>query len=155
VGSHLPTQEEEKAAGEIKLRSHWEREGVNPVVPHQIGTPLHNVETAKFVPQKLTKYSMDPTNPRGKDKARVWKAALGMDKRHASQVERQVLEQLKSLPAEKSDVDEFGERFNVFVPVTGPNGRTVDVLSAWIYDRDQKSGTISSKPRMINCYVPR
>lgn len=155
VGSHLPTQEEEKAAGEIKLRSHWEREGVNPVVPHQIGTPLHTVEAAKFVPQKLTKYSMDMTSNRGRDKAIAWKKALGLDKRHAKLVERQIMEQLPQLPAQRRDVDEFGERFCVMVPVTGTNGRTVDVVTAWIYDRNKETGSISSRPRMTNCYVPK
>jgi SPP1 gp7 family putative phage head morphogenesis protein len=153
--SPLPTQAQERQAGEIVPRSHWERQGTNPLIPHQPGTPLHNVDRARFAASKLTNYSMDPTSPRGRDKARVWQAALGMDKGHAQEVERQIMARLAELPAVKSDADEYGERYSVFVPVTGPNGRTVDVLSAWIYERDKKTGAVSTVPRMINCYVPR
>jgi len=155
VSGPLPTMEQETAAGEIQRRSHWERQDYSPVVPHMPSAPMHNVEQAGFDPRKLTKYSMDPGSPRGKDKARVWLAALGMDKSHAAEVQRQVMEQLPDLPAKPHGVDKYGERYNVMVPVTGPDGRTVDVVSAWIYDRNKETGAVSSKPRLLNCYVPK
>ena len=63
----LPTQEEEKAAGEQRLLSAWERhtpeggEAWPEVVRHVPGEPLYNIRKAKFIPQKLTKYSLDVT----------------------------------------------------------------------------------------------
>ncbi|MBC17097.1 MAG: hypothetical protein CL942_08600 [Desulfovibrio sp.] len=151
VASPIPTMEEEKQSGEHKLRSLWERQEYNPVTPHTDGRPLHNVERAAFVPNKLTKYSMDPDHPRGKSKARVWASALGMDKSQAKDVERQIMDQLPKLPALKDSTDEHGERFSVLVPVTGPNGRTVDVTTAWIYKRGR--GSVSTKPKLITCFV--
>lgn len=151
VASPIPTMEEEKQSGQHKLRSLWERQEYNPVTPHTDGRALHNVERAAFVPNKLTKYSMDPKHPRGKDKARVWAAALGMDKTHAKEVEQQIMDKLGAFPALKDSVDEYGERFKVLVPVTGPNGRTVDVTTSWIYDRGNES--VSTKPRLATCYV--
>ncbi len=44
-------------------------------------------------------------------------------------------------------VDQFGSRFSVDIPVTGPNGNTVAVRSAWIYE----SG--STNPRLTSVYV--
>uniref|UniRef100_UPI00255ADB8F DUF6883 domain-containing protein n=1 Tax=Pseudodesulfovibrio pelocollis TaxID=3051432 RepID=UPI00255ADB8F len=155
VASPLPTREQEKASGEHKLRSQWERTEHNPVTPHVEGGRLPNVERARFLPEKLTTYSMDPNHPHGRDKARTWKGALGYDKRDAGEVERQIMAQLPHLPAERDMIDAYGERFNVMVPVTGKNGRVVDVLAAWIYDRDTKTGQLATKPRLINCFIPR
>lgn len=151
----LPTAEQERAAGRHELRSQWERQPGSTVVPHAEGEPLPNVERAKFLPEKLTAYSMDPASKTGgADKARVWKEALGMDKRHAASVERQIMEQLAGRPAVRGKSDKEGERFRVLVPVTGPNGRTVDVVAAWIYDRDKESGRfISTVPRLVTCFV--
>jgi hypothetical protein len=40
---------------------------------------LRNAHHAAIRPEKLTRYCLDPTSPRGRDKARVFKAALGFD----------------------------------------------------------------------------
>lgn len=155
VKSPMPTRKEEEASGEHKLRSQWERQTGSQVVPHQLREPLPNVERARFDSGKLVNYSLDPDNPRGKHKARVWKTALGIDKSHAAMVERQIMAQIANLPAvRKSGADQYGERFNVIVPVTGPNGRTVDVLTAWIYDLKQAQGASSTIPRLQNCFIP-
>ena len=151
--SPMPTQAEEAAGGEHKLRSRWERESFGPITPHTEGLPLHNGARADFIMDKLTRYSMDPSSPRGKSKARVWKAALDMDKHHAEDVRKQVMEQLDKRPAFRDLADKHGERFKVVVPVTGPNGRTVDVTTSWIYERG--SGRTSTKPRLVTCYVGR
>jgi len=147
----IPTMKEEKESGGRKLRSLWERTGPGPVTPHMEGSSLHNRERAAFIPEKLTRYSMDENHPRGKNKARVWKSALGMDKSHADEVERQIMESLAGRPAFRDMADRHGERFTVMVPVTGPNGRTVDVTTGWIYKREQDR--ISTKPRLVTCYI--
>jgi len=153
TGSPLPTMEQETAAGRIAPRSHWEKQDFNPIVPHQPGAALHNVEHAVFDRGKLADYSMNSDSERGANKARVWKTALGMDKRHAREVERQVMAALADHPVTNRQVNQFGEKFRVIVPVTGPNGRTVDVTTAWIYDRNEKTGSVSAKPRLTTCYV--
>ena len=40
---------------------------------------LRNARHAVIRPEKLTRYCLDPASPRGRDKARVFKAALGFD----------------------------------------------------------------------------
>lgn len=152
VASPLPTREQEKASGEHKLRSQWERTDNNPVTPHVDGRPLPNVERARFLPEKLTAYAMDQDNPRGRDKARLWQGALGFDKRHAAEVERQIMDKLPGREAIRGDHDKYGERFVVVVPMEGRNGRVVDVKTVWMYKRDQKRGTVSSRPQLVTCY---
>ena len=98
---------------------------------------------------------MNMDSERGRDKAVLWKELLGIDKRHAAMVERQIMKQIAHLPAVRNKTDKSGERFNVMVPVTGRNGRTVDVVTAWIYDRDTVTGSRSTVPRLTTCFVPK
>lgn len=153
----LPTRGREMNAGEKQLLSHWERQSGSAVIPHVADKPLVNVDKAVFDPRKLTRYSLDPEakNPRGRDKAQLFNELLGMEKQHAGLIEKQVGAWLEHLPAVRTRADKYGERFEVYVPVTGPNGRTVDVMTAWIYDRDDASGKISATPRLINCFITR
>jgi len=151
----LPTAEEERATGEHVLRSRWERQETSQVVPHVDGEPLPNAERAAFDRDKLTRYALNPDHPVGGDKARVWKAALGADRRHAAMIERQIMEHLADSPAARGSVDRHGERFTVRVPVTGPNGRTVDVTCGWIYEKDTTWRVLSTSPRLTTCFIRR
>ncbi len=153
VASPMPTRREEEESGEHVLRSQWERQTGSLVVPHEESRPLPNAERARFEPRKLTAYSMDPG--KDPDKAITWRKALGADARHAADIERQIMSRLASLPAQRGRTDEHGERFSVLVPVTGPNGRTVDVLTAWIYGPERGGAARATTPRMTSCYIPK
>jgi len=152
----LQTAAEARNSGEKTLYSQWERTESSQVIPHVSGKPLVNVDRAEFVPRKLTHYSLDPEakNPKGRDKAKLFKELLGVEKQHAGLVEKQVMAWLEHLPAVPTKADIWGERFEVYVPVTGPNGKTVDVMTAWIYEKKSK-GKISTTPRLTNCYITR
>jgi len=151
VGSPLPTSAQEQAAGRRELRSQWERDPKSETVPHVPGLPLPGVDRAEISSEKLGGYSLDPRHPKGK--GRVFQAALGMDRRHAADLQRQIMEQLDSLPAVRGPRDEHGERFQVTVPVVGPNGRTVDVTTGWIYQKG--AGSMATAPRLVTAYIPR
>lgn len=154
----LPTQEEEKTVGEQRLVSAWERhtpeggETWPEVVRHMPGEPLYNVERSSLALHKLTDYVLSPTNEKGKHKARKMASVLGIVQKHAPLLQEQILRYLPDLEAKKGNADEFGERFSVLVPVTGPNGRTVEVKTAWIYDR--REGKVSTVPRLTTAYIP-
>lgn len=157
----LPTQEEEKRGGEKLFKSQWEKlagndpENTVPIIPHKSGEPLFNVDRALFIPAKLTGYSLNPNHSSGKDKARVWAATIGAGPRDAGEIERQVMMSLHRYPAVPEGApQEFGEKFTVMVPVTGPNGKTVDVLTAWIYDKNRSGTAYSTVPRLTTIYVP-
>ncbi len=63
------------------------------------------------------------------------------------------MELLPYAEAIRNKSDEKGERFNVYIPVTGKHGRMADVMSAWIYDRDEDTGEVNEIPRLINCFI--
>lgn len=158
--SPLPTAEETEARPERNLLSTWEMHN-REIVPHQPGAPLPAADQASFDMGKLVNYALSPDNPRGRDKARVFAAALGVGPEHAEMIHRQILDQLPHLAAVRPDpsggavrTDRYGERFNVVVPVTGPTGRTVDVMTAWIYDRaSDRRGAQSGMPRLATLFV--
>ena len=151
----LPTQEEERESGRKRLLTQWEKAVGSEVIPHVPDAPLLNVDKATFVPEKLTRYSLDPTHPTGKDKAVVWKASIGATLKDAPMIEKQVMAWLEHLEAKpKGEPTERGVKFNVMVPVTGPNGKTVDALTGWIYEKSEDGKTIATHPRLTTIFVP-
>jgi filamentous hemagglutinin len=56
---------------------------------------------------------------------------------------RQVRDQLDRLPAREGKSTDFGRRFEVEIPITGPNGRSGTLFTVWQFDKG------STTPRMI------
>lgn len=153
--SPLPTWEEVQKDPQKGLQTVWERQN-REVVPHEDGKPLWNADIAQFDAAKLSRYVLDPAHSRGGDKARVMAAALGAGPKDAAMIRRQILSQLPKMTAARPALatDQYGERFRVRMPVTGPNGRTVDVVTAWIYDRDpDRRQSQAAAPRLITMFV--
>jgi len=46
------------------------------------------------------------------------------------------------------------KKYEVIVPITGPNGRTVEVLTVWQFDRLSDSTQYADAPRLVTLYVP-
>ena len=148
----LPTQAQEKAGGTQRLLTQWEKSAGAEVVRHVPGAPLYNAERA-FVPTgKISGYSLNPEHSSGKHKARKFKAALGFTPRHVRELEEKLL---AGLPAVKADRDGFtpqgAEKFVALVPITGPNGKTIEVRSVWQYVR--KGMASSTRPQLITVYI--
>lgn len=141
--SPLPT--EATTAGRPALLSYWERHFAE-IVAHEDGRVLPGADAAIADPRKLSAYALaDP------DKARVFASALGMDAAHADDLRRQILDGVRGAPASRRQTDRHGERFQADVPVTGPNGRAVEVRTAWIYDR--QDGRQAEAPRLVSAYI--
>lgn len=97
--------------------------------------------------EKLRDYALDPGHPQGKNKARVFKAALGMEQGHA-----RVSEILKSTlvrsPAVRGLMLDYGELWTTYHELVGLSGRPVVVTVAWIYRIEQ-----ADVPVLISCYI--
>lgn len=151
----LQTRAEAESSGQKTLYSTWERQETSRVIPHAPESPLVGVDSAALDKHgKLVKYSLNPNHPSGRHKARVWKATLGATQEDADMIYDQVISFLPYAEAAAKEADKHGERFSVMVPVTGPNGKTVDVKTAWIYDRTKDGRSISMKPRLATIYIP-
>jgi len=96
---------------------------------------------------KLTDYCLDDTHPRGRHKARVFAARLGLARSDAALLRAELLRAAGGSPdAVQGVADGFGRRFTLDLTVSGPKGSGV-VRSAWIVR------TGEDFPRLTSCYL--
>ncbi len=107
---------------------------------------LSGANKAKIDPRKLTEYALNPNHPVGGNKAKVFESALGFNKSNADDLLKQLQSGVKNNPAVAGKVDQYGSRFTVDIPVTGPAGSGT-VRTGWIY----KTG--SNTPEMTTLFV--
>ncbi|MBC7909872.1 MAG: hypothetical protein H7Y30_05200 [Pyrinomonadaceae bacterium] len=105
--------------------------------PHINALPSY--QKAIIPPEKLEKYLLNPKHTAhvwgkssGKDKALVFKSALGFDQSNWELLRDRILEELPYHEALVGEEDQYGKRYNVTLPIEGANGNIVNVLTAWI-----------------------
>lgn len=167
-GVYLPplsTTAQERISGVQPRLTEWEHLNESVVIKHMPDNPVLNADKASYadVYRKLVAYSLNVSHSRGQDKAVVFQSVLGAGKEHADMIAQQILARLPYAPARLKGASHFGNRYNALVPVTGPNGMTVDVLTAWIYDDIDKTAAkvdvprtaIITRPRITTIYIPK
>ena len=117
-------------------------------------TPLPNCERAVIEDSKLVSYALSPHSERGRHKARMFAQALGFNLLNWELLKQSTLEALPALPATLTRETVFGKKYEVVIPITGPNGRTVDVLTVWQFDRLPDSVQYADTPRLVTLYLP-
>src|SRR5688500_18549548 len=95
---------------------------------------------------KLRDYCLNPDHPRGRHKARVFAAALGLTADQADELQGALLLAATNKEATAGDSDEFGQRYVIDFTMTAPTG-SARVRSAWIVR------TGEDVPRLLSCYV--
>lgn len=60
---------------------------------------------------------------------------------------RQIYDKLQSNKAVLGKLDQYGQRYTVDIPITGPNGNTVNVRTGWIIKTD------SNVPELTTIFV--
>ena len=95
---------------------------------------------------KLRDYCLDPQHPRGRHKARVFAATLGLAQTDAEFLRDALLRAVREADALVGESDEYGDRFTVDFELNRGNRRAV-VRSAWIVIRDETA------PRLTSCFV--
>ena len=114
---------------------------------------LPTCERAFIEDGKLLDYALSPRSDRGQHKARVFGSALGFNLSNWQELRQAVLSALPGQEAALTGENIFGRKYQVMLPITGPNGRTVDVLTVWQFDR-QADGTLADAPRLVTIYIP-
>ncbi len=107
---------------------------------------LPNAERAVVDIAKLRDYCLNPEHPRGKHKARVFAAALGLTADQAETLRDELWEAAETAEAVATDQDEYGQRYVVDFIMNGPAGQA-NVRSTWIVR------TGEDFPRLASCYV--
>ncbi len=97
--------------------------------------------------KKLTEYSLNPI--KNKDKAIVFKEALGYDLHNVGGLIEQIRQGLQVFPAEYKGQNQYGESYSVLMELIGPNGKTANVLTAWLDDY------LTGEIRLVSVYVKK
>nr|WP_083778704.1 DUF6883 domain-containing protein [Oscillochloris trichoides] len=108
---------------------------------------LPNADQAIVDMVKLRDYCLNPTHPRGRHKARVFAAALGLTADNAVILHNALLEAARTCDAVALERDAFGQRYVVDFRMQGSQGE-VTVRSSWIIRTGEQF------PRLTSCYVP-
>lgn len=113
-----------------------------------ISSSMPNAREAITPREKFINYSLNPDNPNAKGKAEAYEKGLGYTRENAdgliSQVHDYVISYNKPYEVSQS---EYGTKYKYRIPVTGPNGKTKNVIAVYQIDKGQ------SIPRMITNYL--
>lgn len=107
---------------------------------------LPRAEQAFVDPAKLRDYCLSPAHPRGRHKARVFRAALGLEQVDAAWLREAILAAVQTSPAAREDADRHGERWRVDLALTRRR-RTAIVRTLWLV------GVPPAPPRLVTCFV--
>jgi hypothetical protein len=98
--------------------------------------------------RKLRDYCLNPDNPRGSGKARVFASALGITAKDADKLHARLLEIAVSEDAAIGELDLFGQRYTIDFEMETETGRA-ELRSGWIILRSE------TVPRLTTCYVKK
>ncbi len=107
---------------------------------------LPNSQHAVIDINKLQGYCLNHLHPRGKDKARVFSAALGLTIDHADMLQKALFDAAKTYEATLTTKDIYGQRYVIDFIMSGPTGVAM-IRSAWIIRINEDF------PRLTTCYV--
>lgn len=108
---------------------------------------LPGYENALIPPEKLTKYALNKEHTRGgRDKAIAFERALGYTVDNYQDLIEKIHEYLPQYPAVFKGSNQYGDKYEVVMDITGPNGKKAKVLTAWIR---YKSGEV----KLVSIYV--
>ena len=95
--------------------------------------------------EKFTEYCLNPK--KDIDKATAFSDALGYNEHNAYRLIANIKHNLSNFPAiQKGDLG-FGMRHEVIMNLTGPNGKSANVLTGWIDDK------INGEMRLTTAHV--
>lgn len=105
---------------------------------------LPHAERAVVDERKLRDYCLSPDHPRGKHKARVFAAALGLTANDAEELRQALLSAALTGEAVATDVDEYGQRYLLDFEMITEAGRAT-VRSGWIVRSDEEFARFTSR----------
>lgn len=116
--------------------------------PSKSGIIKMNLQMFAYVPkEKLVDYALNPNHPIGKEKAKAFKTALGYTKENSEELQKKILDLFREDKMVLKREGEYGKQYEQIMKITGPNGKTANVLTAWIKESE------SSEPRLTSLYV--
>jgi hypothetical protein len=108
---------------------------------------LPSYEKAEIPRSKIEGYVLNPANDVGRNKARVFKSALGFDQSNWELLKQRILEELPYYEAELGQTTQGGDSYVVDLLIEGPNANIAKVRTI----RQFRLGT--DFPSLITVYV--
>lgn len=102
-------------------------------------------ENAEIDIRKLREYSLNPSHPEGKHKARLFAAALDITDADADSLRVILLAAATVTDVEMGRIDDYGQRFTMDVVIKW-KGREAIVRCGWILEQG------SQVPRLTTCF---
>lgn len=96
--------------------------------------------------RKIEDYCLNPTHPRGKHKARVFRDSLDIDRNDAGWLREVLLAAAGEREATELASDPLGRRWRIDVPVAR-HSREIVVRTIWIVRTGEET------PRFVTCWV--
>jgi hypothetical protein len=110
------------------------------------GLQLPYRESAILELAKLKDYCLNLAHARGRHKARLFQAALGMGSEHAEELRVILLDAARRLPASLSHADVWGQQWRIDVHITRQD-RSAVVRTIWIVRNGE------TLARFVTCWV--
>ncbi|MCL2225263.1 MAG: hypothetical protein FWB96_09900 [Defluviitaleaceae bacterium] len=108
---------------------------------------LPNYENAVIPIEKFTEYALDSEVQ--EDKATAFDRPLGYNRDNADSLIANIRQGLSKFSATAKGDSGHGMRYEVIMTLTGPNGKTANVLTAWIFDKRK------NEMRLTSAYVDK
>ena len=108
---------------------------------------LPNIDKIRIPTEKFTEYALD--FQKNKDKATAFQSALGYNKTNSDLLIVNILANVRNFEAIPKGDDGYGMRYEVIMTMKGINGKTANVLTAWLDD------TKADEMRLISAYVDK
>ena len=109
---------------------------------------LPNLERACISVEKLRDYVLNPDHPTGRNKARVFKRMLGIERKHAAAFAQVIKSSLPRAVAEKGKEQSYGSHWVTYHEIIGLGGESVIVTVAWMFKVEEPE-----TPNLITCYI--
>ena len=84
-----------------------------------------------------------------KKKQKLLKKHLDIQKESYTDLKTKILDSFDEKELVYKREDKYGKRYEQIMQITGPNGKTANVLTAWIKDND------NAEPRLTSIYVDK
>lgn len=97
--------------------------------------------------EKFLEYALTPQ--KDQDKAKAFKSALGYTMENADDLIQQIYDKLPEYEAKEKTDKGWGKRYEVRMELTGPNGKTAKVITAWIDDKN------TGQMRLTSAYIDK
>ena len=99
--------------------------------------------------RKFTDYALNPDHRRGRHKALLFEQQLGFTRDNYQSLLQQIESLVLDAEAELGYTDRHGQRYRVYLEITGTEGQRVVVQTAWLVTHG------SDEARLLTAYLPR